>query len=92
MINWPGVCKKYGWDPDQLCGPVIMGLGQNPEGNCCWGHSKGCKAHQRPQVSGSAFDPKLAGPALMKAGLSGRKEELVAMLKAGKGRPASPRR
>jgi hypothetical protein len=24
MVDWPGVCRKYGWDAGQLCGPVVM--------------------------------------------------------------------
>lgn len=26
LFDWPGICKKYNWDADALCGPVTMNL------------------------------------------------------------------
>lgn len=35
-FKWPAICRKFGWDVDKLCGPVIMArtTAKNREHNC----------------------------------------------------------
>lgn len=36
LIDWPGVCRKFGWNHKDLCGPVIMTFSKdrNRDHNC----------------------------------------------------------
>lgn len=34
LVDWPGICSKYGWDANKLCGPVIMSHARNRDTNC----------------------------------------------------------
>ena len=56
MVDWPAICRKYGWNPKALCGPVIMATNSDKaEEYCVSGHSKGCQAHKAPMVNGKPF-------------------------------------
>jgi hypothetical protein len=90
-VDWPGVCKHLGMDPE-LSGPVIMGVGQNPEGNCPWGHPKGSPKHKRPMVKGKPFDLKDYKEELTKLGLTTFRPELKAEAEAGKNPPGTPKK
>lgn len=34
LVDWPGICVKYGWEPARLCGPAIMSHARNRDTNC----------------------------------------------------------
>ena len=55
-VDWAGVCKHFGWNPKELCGPVVMSFNASAaETHCPGGHTAGCKAHQPPKVKGKPF-------------------------------------
>ena len=86
-VNWPGVCKHFGWDPAKLCGPVIMAMSDDDakrEANCCWGHPQGHASHKAPQVDGKPFRLTDHKAKLTEKGLTVVRDELKAAAKAGK--------
>jgi hypothetical protein len=57
MVDFPGICKKMGWDPSKMCGPWTCALRVDDAEACCpFNHSKGSGLHtKRPQVEGKPF-------------------------------------
>ena len=91
-VDFPAVCKHFGWDPTKVCGPVVMSAGDNPEGNCPYDHPAGCALHHMPKVKGKPFKLADYKAKLQELGLTVVKPELQAMRKAGKKPSGSPRK
>ena len=34
LVDWPGVCTKYGWDGKELCGPFVMSFKGKRDEDC----------------------------------------------------------
>ena len=91
-MDFPAICKHFGWDRTKLCGPVTMAFCKNPEENCCFGHSPGSSAHTKPLVRGKAFNPQEHREELEKMGLPAVQEALKAEGKANAKPPGQPKR
>ena len=88
LVDWPGVCKHFGWERSKLCGPVIMGVNpQTAHRNCPAGHPEKCSAHEPPMVNGKPFALVDHRKQLVEAGLTTYREKLKAM-QAKKGKPS----
>ena len=57
MIDYPGICKKMGWDASKLCGPWLCALRAEDPAECCpYKHPKGSALHgNRPSAEGKPF-------------------------------------
>ena len=56
-VDWPGVCKHFGWDASKLCGPCCMAFSrEKADENCPWGHPAGDPRHTPPKVDGKPFE------------------------------------
>ena len=91
-VNFPGVCKHFGWNPTKLCGPTVMAMGASPEGNCCFFHPPGCALHNKPKVNGKPFVLSDHKAKLEELGLAGYKAELAELRKTGGKPPGTPRK
>ena len=91
MVDWPGICKLLGMDPE-LSGPVICGVGKDPAANCPWGHTKNGPKHQKPIVNGKPFHLNDHKERLTKLGLTTFRPELKAEAAAGKPPPGVPKK
>ncbi|KAL1508011.1 hypothetical protein AB1Y20_007609 [Prymnesium parvum] len=48
LFDWPGICKKFKWDPDKLCGPVTMNsttIDKNRAHNCMDSNHRTTRVH-----------------------------------------------
>ena len=92
-VDFPGICKKYGWDAKKLCGPCVCAMGNDPEAYCPeeWNHARGCAAHKPPAVNGKPFKFYDHLDELTKEGLTSRGEGLVKMRKEHKKPPGTPK-
>ena len=90
-VDWPGVCKHFGWSTD-VCGPVAMAFDRkSAETHCCYGHAAGCQAHKQQLAEGAPFELKDHREKLNELGLTGVKDELKADAKAKKKPPGTPK-
>ena len=90
-VDWAGVCKHFGWNPKELCGPVAMSFNASAaETHCPGGHTAGCKAHQPPKVKGKPFKLAEHKDELQKLGLSVFQQQLKDEREAGKPPPGKP--
>ena len=101
FVDFPKICKHFaahggkGWDANTLCGPKVMGASPyqaKNEMNCCYGHPPGGQRHKnQPTVNGKPFVLSEHKDALVKAGLSGFRQELKDEADAGKPPPGTPK-
>ena len=61
-VDWPGVCKHFGWDPKKLHGPWVMAPTLR-------GDYRAPDSWKRPTVDGKPFFAKSYADQLQKAGL-----------------------
>ena len=85
-VKWIDQCKKFGWDPDKLCGPVVNSMVPS-EVNCPFGHPAGCPKHKRPVVDNKPFDIKDHKDALIAAGITTVQKQLKDDNEAGRKPP-----
>ena len=91
MVDWPAICKKFGWNESELCGPVAMAAGPGDrERNCCSNHPKGCKAHVQPKVNGKPFKLGEYRDELRKLGLTTQHPKMAEECQAGQKPPGQP--
>ena len=69
-----------------------MAMGSDREGNCIFGHPKGCKAHTPDLVKGKPFKAIEHKEELVDLGLTVRRPELAADAKTGKKPPGQPKK
>jgi hypothetical protein len=88
-VDWPGVCKRFNWDPAKVCGPTTMAAVDpaHREENCCYGHAAGCDKHKQPMAKGKLFVLVDHKAELVKAGLTTFHDEL----RSGKKPPGTPK-
>ena len=67
-------------------------MGGFPEGNCPFGHPKNSPLHKPPIVEGKPFKMADFAARFERLGLTGRKQELAAMNKAGDKPKGVPRK
>lgn len=92
-VDWIGICTHFGWNPKELCGPVIVAYdAATAESHCPGGHASGSKAFQRPMVKGKPFNIANHKDELQKLGLCGFQAELKAEREAGKPPPGNPKK
>lgn len=92
MIDYPGICKKMGWDASKLCGPWLCALRAEDPAECCpYKHPKGSALHgNRPSAEGKPFMMADWIDRFMAQGLVTRRDELKAERLAAKPPPGKP--
>ena len=86
-----GICKHFGWNPKELCGPVIMAFNKGKaETHCPGGHAAGCQAHRQPTVKGKPFNLHDYKDEFKKLGLCTFQQQLQDEREAGKPPPGKP--
>lgn len=93
FVDFPGVCKHFGWSADKVCGPCAVALRRDvAEENCCYDHPLGSPLHKTPMVNGKPFVTKHHWDALVKKGLVKYPDELKEERKSGKKPPGQARK
>jgi hypothetical protein len=87
-VDWPGVCKHFGWDPKLYCGTVVMSSSTSPEKAC----GQGCAKHVWPKVDGKTFRLEDHRETLIRKGLTSVKKELQDDKRANKPPPGVPKK
>jgi hypothetical protein len=91
LVDWPGICKLLGMDP-KLSGPAILGVGNDPNANCPWGHKKGGPMHRRPTINGKPFHLDDYKEQFNKLGLTKFCPELKEEVRLNKKPPGTPKK
>ena len=79
QVMGSGICAKYGWDKDKLCGPRVMSQKRafNQDLDCNdASHRKDHASHKVPKVNGEVFDARKHSKKLEEEGLIVKPPEL----------------
>ena len=94
-VNFPEICKLYGWDQASVCGPVALGANEDHsknEKNCCNNHPSGCAKHKQQLVRGVPFKLSKHKDELVKKGLTVFRQELKDEVQGGRTPPGQPKK
>lgn len=91
-VDWPGVCKHFGWDREKLCGPCVMAVNADTcDTHCPADHPAGCAQH-RAKLKGKPFAmTKERQEELNKLGLTVVREQLKEERRTGAKPPGTPK-